>query len=298
MSMDRVLGLMRQSSSSTEGRIFKGSQDGTSVGYKIRSCFCLVAIRDPREKIEDKNRITVLQLNRKNKESSKVWREQIKPLAAHIGTEAYASRFRARIITSIPLLRHNAAMLADALGERFESQRLGDQLGPMLAGAFLLKSDLKLDPDSARKAVGLIAGQMDAFREFAGETEEDMLLSALSGRLVRVASDRNTVERSVGELVAIAAGIKADVSVGLQDAKGVLSRHGIKVGSKNVWIANRHSMLEELMSKTPYSVGWSGVLKRHKDAVASHKPMWFAGAVSRAVMLPLGALMAEDGEEE
>ena len=170
----------------------------------------------------------------------------------------------------------------------------------MLAGAFLLKSDMRIEMDSARKLVDIIAGQMDldGFREFAGETEEDMLLSALSGRLVRVASDRNTVERSVGELISIAAGIKADMSVGMQDAQGTLLRHGIKVGSKNVWIANRHSMLEELMSKTPYSVGWAGVLKRHKDAVASHKSMRFAGAVSRAVMLPLEALVSTEEESD
>lgn len=292
-NINKILGLMRQASSEDEGRIFKGGQDGTAASYTIRSMFLLSAIRNPITQTADENRVTIVSLAKQSPEALYRFRTVVEPLAREIFTPAWCAKLRARVIMNLPTLRENIEIFRIGAGIHFGSQRMGDQVAPMLAGAYLLHYTDVITPE--RAAEWIRAHDWTEQIAVQEESDEDKVITALFESRIRAALDRFSEELSVGELVEVVIRHgSTSTNINAQDASAVLARHGILVQSGSVIVSNTHRAIKSLLRDTSWSVGWSRILKRINGATACPDKKSFAGAKSRAVSIPYASIIGNN----
>ena len=286
-NIENVLGLMRQASSETGGAIIKGSATGHAVSFNIRSCFVFASIGVNITQHADASRVTVLSLNNNtNPEQRRKFRQKISPTATNLLTKEYCERLRCRAIKYIDIIRKNAETFAESVADYLGNQRIGDQIGALLAGAYILGSTRIITPEEA-----------DSFLEEKGleikvdepvERDEKKLIRFLTERQTQVRQGRETFDRNISELIAIASG-KLDATEGItaSTAKDVLLRHGFNVSGTNVAISNSHSAIKRMLATTPWANGWGRIIKRIDGAESSFGNVRFKHLTSRAVLIPL-----------
>lgn len=293
-NMERVLGLMRQASAEVGGNILKGGADGMAQSYSIRSMFCLIAIRVPLQQTADENRVTVLSLKRNTATDKLRFTEQIEPLVAALEDGDWAGRLRARVFANLDVLRHNARVFARAVGVHFGNQRIGDQYGPLLAGAWLLGSTGRVTTERAAEKVAALDGLLGDVRDVQAENDEDKLIAAIMAQQIDVSSEKKVYRRSIGELVELCNGQRTD-DVWPAQAIDALERVGIKPDGVRVLVANKHDGLRKILEKTPWSVGWGHILRRIDGAQQGNSGRRFAGVYSRYVSIDALVFLPGEG---
>jgi hypothetical protein len=85
-----------------------------------------------------------------------------------------------------------------------------------------------------------------------------------------------------------------------KDAVHALGGCGLRVcrDTLTLQVANMHAGLKVLYAGTRWADGvWVQALRRLRGADRSSGPMWFAGAASRATLVPLDAVPTEPGKQ-
>lgn len=286
--MQSVLELARQSSSDTGAEIVKGTANGDGMSFNVRSMFMLGSINVGLRQAADESRFSVVSLARPSREKSETARfaEFEKHVEATL-TSTFCQSIRSRTYHAIPVIRKNAKVMAQAVAEELGSQRMGDQIGTLLAGAYSLQSTDLLTMDAAK----LYIKGMDFNDATEAEEISDELncVNAILQRQVRI--DYSTLgggaNKSLGELIDH---IHAAPSR-TKDEYECLSRHGIRVEGEFIWIANTHSELSKTLRDTPWGSGHRRMLLRINGAQAGDKAAKFAGSLSRYVSIPINEIV-------
>jgi putative DNA primase/helicase len=295
--MQGVLDLGRQSSREGSAPIVKGTQSQTGAkSYTLRSCFMFSSINISMNKLADESRITVLGLKTTSR-NDKVAMADYAALRLRISqtlTPEFRAGLLARIVSLMPTIKANALTFSRAAAELLGSNRVGDQIGTLLAGYYALTSSRELTLDEASKIVSDLA--LDDANSADAERDEQRLLNFLFQQIVTVKVGGSPFDRTIGELV-WAAGMGVDNDVTPKIAGEVLLQYGIKYGRlegtmiDGVWIANKHAQLAEFLKDTPWSANWNRALKRLDGAMPSTAPVWFGpnypGRPPRAVFVPV-----------
>jgi putative DNA primase/helicase len=290
--IDEVLSLMRASSSDGDGQVLKGSQSGSGVAYALRSAFLLIAIRVPMKQTADESRITVLRLRKPGpadqKAAARHFKSTVQPLALQLSHPDWGARFRARVFLHLAELRANATVFGAAAALHLGSARLGDQLGPLLAGAYLLHRDGLV---SAAAAAAWVARQpwRDQI-QVVDSGDDDKLLATLLESRVRVVAERYTYDASVAELIGYASKRVYNKAIDHETARAELGRRGLAVRGGYLCVSNTHIGVGELLRGSAYEVGWDGVL-RGKEGHVIRPPERYAGALSRGIGIPLDTVL-------
>ena len=285
-----ILGLMRAASAEDGGFIAKGSASGGVKNYRIRSCFAFASIAISLKQQSDRTRVTVLSIVRNHDEENRTakW-EALQALHAATVTDEFCEGLQARTLSMVPTILDNAKIFAAAAAVVLQDQRAGDQLGPLLAGAFSLSSNAKVNYDTALEWIK----QRDWSEERALEESRDerRLLAFLMDYLTRVDGTAVSVERSIGELVQIATGAQMDAQIAQDSAHLRLKRLGMKVDKNYLYVSNNSAQITKILQNTPWSVNHNRILERIEGSVRTTSER-FAGHVSasRAVAIPLQAL--------
>lgn len=292
LRVQNVLALARQASSETGAVIVKGSAFGQPRTYRIRSCFAFSSIGVGVEKHADATRVSVLEIERHP--GSDAEREahfkRIQALAAETITEGFTRRFLARSVAMAGVIRANTAPLAAAAAAVIGSQRLGDQVGALLAGAYSLYQDGPIAPADAREWVGQL--DWSEARETQEATDELLCLNRILEHTVRVQTRSGPADRSVADLIRTTAVMGGGDP---PDAEGILGRMGIRVdrqGNDQDWltISNTHTGVAEILRGTPWAKGWPRVLRRVAGARQTDGSVRFGATRGRGVEIPLEAI--------
>lgn len=283
-----IMALARQASSENGGAIIKGSANGKATTYRIRSMFGFSSIGVGVQQYADKTRVTVLGMHAdpsKTEEQKKAHFDALQARAAGLLTQEYCSRLRARAVNMIGAIRENAKTFATAGASVIGTQRLGDQIGTMLAGAYALHNSGLITPDEAREWI--------AKQDWSEETalnevkDEQSCLSHVLEYVVRVAGDMATNERSIGELVrAAATGVRTG-DVAPHAAEEHLLRIGIKIAEGGFVVANTHTAIAKILTGTLWAKQWGRILKRLPGAQAREPSRFGSGGAHRGVWLPV-----------
>lgn len=279
--LQRILALVRQSSSETGGKIAKGTSSGAAMSFQIRSCFAFSSINASLVQQSDRSRVTVVELK-----ADKRKHDLDELLAAEAATlsEEFIGRFYARCIRMARVIRINAGVFAKAVAAVMGEQRAGDQIGSLLAGAWSLMSDDEITFEQATEWVGKQdwADQKD---EVQGMSDERALLEYLLQQVQRVQTEHGTRDYTVGELVDLATGSDYTAS-GM--AERSLNRIGIKTNNNGIIVSNTADGVKRLLKATPWSVNWGKVLRR-LDGAETRGATYFGyvGSESRAVWVPI-----------
>lgn len=284
-----IMSLARQASSENGGAIVKGSANGKAITYRIRSMFCFSSIGTGIKQYADKTRVTVLSMTIDQGKSQEQRMKEFAALeakAANLLTEEFASRLRARAVGMIGIIRENAKTFSAAGAAVIGTQRLGDQIGTMLAGAFALHNNGLVSPQDARAWIEKQDwSDQTALQEVK---DEQSCLSRLLECVVRVSGKYATVERSIGELIVIASSIlEKDDSIYADVAANQLLRTGIKIENDGFTVANSHTGLEEILKGTLWANEWGRILKRLDGAKSRETTRFGASGSMRGVWLPL-----------
>jgi putative DNA primase/helicase len=188
----------------------------------------------------------------------------------------------------IPIIRESIKVFTRAAADTFDSQRLGDQYGALLGGAWSLMSDDVATRDDAYRLIE--QNQWESYAQSTEMPDEKRCIQVIMEHQLRVEADK-IVTRTIGELVEVALMHTADPVVTPSLAEAVIGRHGIKADAGCVLVSNTATAIATILSGTAWSSCWATVLARLPGATRPGVTR-FRGlpGASRAVSIPLDAL--------
>jgi putative DNA primase/helicase len=278
--MEGVMELARQASSESGAGIVKGTQNGGSITYMIRSMFCFSSIGVAAVRKADTSRITVLSLRKSDnhaqfEEVKRIWRET----TADAG---FCARIRARAVRNARITRHNADVFSQCAVTHTGDKRSADQIGTLLAGAYSLTSTKEITPDAASE--WLAKQDWTGFKVDEIDADENQCYAHLLSAIIRVERNGSAENISIDESI-----MRCRLEATSEPERMALLRIGIKVDHESVYIANSHQGLERVFRETPWAgAKWKGQLLRISGATAPHHPVRYGANVrQRAVILPI-----------
>lgn len=285
--MRAVLEIMRASSASDSGKIIKGSGTGNAAQFELRSCFAFASIGANLTQRSDISRITVLEIKKDLRSDAKERWDETRKLHAETITEDYVAAFQSRSVRMLPTILKNAATFSNAAAVELDSQRTGDQLGALLAGAYSLTSDNIISLEDAQKWIK----EKDWSEERLHESTRDevKIINKIMDSEARVETLYGPVTRTIGELVIMARGdvISASEAMLLSEdlAKITLRRLGIRVEKHMVVISDDSTHISKILANTPYSRNYNTILCRIDGAVKMEPTTFASGIKARAVKI-------------
>lgn len=285
LRMQNVMALMRQSSSENGSVIVKGTTSGAVKIYCIRSCFAFSSIGVGIRQHADSTRVSVLSLSKNEDPKAAERFASIKKETGALLTKEYIGAMHARMISLIPIIRANAEIFAEAVASAVGSQRMGDQTGILLAGAYALHSDKIIDDD---EAWGWVGKQDWAEQNAIQESPDEILcLQHLLQYVMKIpAYDGRPEERNVSELIELA---ESGLDPHGNSYRQALLRQGIRVDADTIVIASNHSGIKHVMAKTPWH-DWGRVLRRIPGAAPTPNPVRFGKIIARGTVIPKTAI--------
>jgi putative DNA primase/helicase len=293
--IQNILNLVRGSSAEDGGVMAKGSAGGTAQTFQIRSCFAFASIAVGVFHQSDRSRVTVLGLKAdEDKARGATNWKKLQEVQLEVVTDEFCERLRARTIKLIPTIVENARTFASAVAAELGEQRAGDQLGTLLAGAYSLVSDKVITYADACEWVA----SKDWSEEKQNENyrDENRLLQLLMETTVTLDAAGSKWDRTIGELVEIAAGkkqssIQAPELIEAHHAADRLVRFGIKVDPQYVYFSNTSDQIRHRLRETTWGKNHGKILGRIKSAVHT-EPIRFGAAVkARAVRIDLAEIL-------
>jgi len=279
---------MRASSASDSGNIIKGSGNGNAALFDLRSCFAFASIGANLTQRSDISRITVLEIKKDLRADAKSRWDETRKLHAETITEDYVAAFQSRAVKMLPTILKNAATFSNAAAVELDSQRTGDQLGALLAGAYSLTSDAVISLEDAHKWIK----EKDWSEERMHESTRDevKIINKIMDSEAQVETiGYGKITRTIGELVIIARGDVMDQAEAMimseELAKITLRRLGIRIEKQMVVISDDSTHISKILANTPYSKNYNTILCRIDGAVKMEPTTFASGIKSRAVKI-------------
>lgn len=287
-----VLELARQASTETGAGIVKGTAQGGSITYLIRSCFLFASIGVAAVKKADVSRITVLPLTKNTGPEGQEQFEAIKALWREtIGEDGYCERIRSRSLRHAMIIRHNAEIFSGVAVEFTGDKRSADQIGTLLAGAFSLTSTKEITKEAARS--WMAKQDWSGFKSEEVDNDENQCLSHLFAASIRFELFGHNTVRSVSEIVEEVLSFPGYIPLE-SDAKRkhelehTLIRHGMRMDDGGLYVANRHQALEGIFADTPWAgAKWRLQLERVPGASRADTMSFGKHVRQRAVWIPI-----------
>ena len=292
--IQNILSLARQASSEDAAPIVKGTPSGIAKTYRIRSCFAFSSININVHEHADATRVTILGLEKRYSE------ERFKNLKAQLSevvTEDYVRRFIARSIRMVPIIRQNAEIFATASARVIGSQRMGDQVGVLLGGAYSLYNDTPITPEAA--AAWVARQDWSEQHNTGGGSDEGACLNRILEHVLPVRETGAVKDRSIYELLEIAVGYSDD-TLNKETAEDTLRRVGIRTvpGRKEYIVADQHGYIEKILKDTPWARTWSRIIRRIPGAKPTENVVRFAGVQARGTVLELDGEWVDTEQQE
>lgn len=297
MRIQHVLSLIRQSSTESHARVYKGTMGGHSMEFLIRSMFCLASIQVGIKHQADVERVTVLSLRPKKDlggNGMDDWAVLQNRLHEIIGRDPeIGGRLIRRSMSMVRTIRENINIFSVEAGKIFGSAREGDQYGTLLAGNWSLFHSDVATPGDARSLI--TSYTWEEHRDTAETDESEQALAALMGARLRAPKG---LEFSVYEIAAATAGHPAEgTHIDKADAEPLLKRYGMLVKDNFLLLSNSSQELRSIMAHTNFAADWRGVLLRLPGADRNeNRVAKFQGVSSKCIRIPLEPLLRKSEE--
>ena len=291
------LELVRSMSDGDGPSIYKGvSGGGGFVEYKLNSMAFMASIGFGAEQSADVSRITQIAV-KANTSGGDGWKTLHNDLLSLL-TPDFVAAFQARTIALAPVILQNSVIFKEAVIDVLKDQRVGDQLGPILAGAWSLGRSSVVTLEQAREWVA--KHEWATEKETAGRSDELLLLDTILEQFVRFEVNGGWHNKTVAQLasaVAYPVGGKSPITeeynLTLQQ-RGMVVRDGFfNIGCESEW-------LKEVMEGKGWAVsGIRGMLGRIAGAENVGQSTMASKRVRSVVRIPLAAcgIVPEEGAQ-
>lgn len=291
-AQDRIqetLELARSASADDTGKIIKGTAAHSAKEFSIRSCFAFASIAIGVDKGSDRRRITTLSLVVPRDPDFKDSRWlSLQKVHSKTVDDTFVNSLQARTIKLLPIILENTVTFTKAVATILGDQAMGDQLGPMLAGAYSLRSDDLISLDEAIKHVE----SQDWTQETEAEAMKDEmeLFQVLMQWMVRV---DGYGERTIGELVATCIENKPTIGISelitppaIADAR--LRRSGVRIHDGAICFSSNNAEIKARLANTRWSKNYTTILMRLPGA--SQSKQRFTSKSENCVKVPVAIL--------
>lgn len=273
-----VLSFARSSSDKFGASIAKGTKEGGARTSDPKTCFAMSSVGVQLNQRADKSRFTVLGLTsfdgKKTTEDFAKFANEWDDLI----TSEFVAKLHYRTIGLLPKILKNANVFASAATEMIGNRRLGDQLGSMLAGAYSLTSEKLITHQDAIK--WLQGKDWTEEKSLEQQKDEYQLFTLIIGTMLRVELDMTQVERTIGELIAMA-------HTGSTTCGDRLRRSGIIVNDSRILISNTSKAIKNIIYNTPWSNNHNKILERIEGSIRENPREFYPGHSARSVSLPI-----------
>lgn len=287
-NMRRILSLVRQSSSGGDDfAVLKGTADGRGTRYSLNTMFCLASISPAIEQAADTSRVALIELKKRsnNGDRKREFRE-LEARTKSLITPDYGNKITMRAVKMFPTLMETIKVFSDLVAGVFGGdQRMGDQYGTLLAGAWCLRDDTIPSDDMAMAEIAKFDWR-EAL-EINEDTDAEQCLRRLMQYKVqiRVNNEIRDIgggtgryfsrlhEMTVGEMIAQMFGRVNYWEEGIDTTTvdKTLRNMGLMVTEvkrnsedlipeRRLLVQNKHERLKEVFAHTPYAVNWNKVL--------------------------------------
>lgn len=293
--MQRILVMIRQSSSDTGAQTYRGTVGGEAQAFQVRSMALLSSIGVALERQQDLERVTVLALRPKREgEATDVrnWPAIRAGLNRIARDKTLSARLFRRSIDMAPVIMEAINVFTEAAATFFGTAREGDQIGALLAGAWCLVNDRQPTPDEALAEIKRY--DWGDYQEGKAEEQDDLIATLMGRPIIR----QGGVRTSVGKLVARAAGHaveELEILPAIADSE--LHNFGMKVRDNYLWFHPRNAELLKLMQATKFSSGLRGRLKRIEGA-NTKDAIRIGEATTSGILIPLSAALSHRDSDD
>lgn len=283
--MQGIFKLVRAASTRGSAPITKGSPGGVPSYWYINSMFLFASISYCVTSPEDARRITPLGITKDGN------LDRYTKLVAAISdtlTDGWVSGLMARSIEMIPIIRHNSRVFGRAVSAHLSDQGAGDQIGPLLAGAWSLYSDDEISAADAAKWIKKqdANGAWTEHRVQIEDTDETQCLARILQHVLRVQAKFGAVDRSIAELLNVASDRTQDSVISSRDAEEVLGRHGLRGDPDGMVVSVSHSGIATILKDTAWARNWARTLRRLPGASATEWGVRFGSVKNRGIEIP------------
>lgn len=286
--MQRILVMIRQSSSDTGAQTYRGTVGGEAHAFQVRSMALLSSIGVALERQQDLERVTVLALRPKREgEATDVqnWPAIRAGLNSIAKDKTLSARLFRRSIDMAPVIMESIDVFTEAAATFFGTAREGDQIGALLAGAWCLVNDRLPTPEEALAEIRRY--DWGDYQEGKAEEQDDLVATLMGRPVIRHGGART----SVGKLVARAAGYTVDeLEILPSGADSELHNFGMKVKDNYLWFHPKNAELLKLMRETKYSSDLRGRLKRIEGA-STKDGIRIGEAATSGILIPVSTAL-------
>lgn len=297
--MQRIITMIRQSSSDTGAQTYRGTVSGEAQSFQVRSMALLSSIGVALERQQDLERVSVLALRPKREGEAtdvKNWPAIRAGLNKIAKDKTLSARLFRRSIDMAPVIMESIDVFTEAAATFFGTAREGDQIGALLAGAWCLVHDRLPTPDEALAEIKRY--DWGDYQEGKAEEQDDLIATLMGRPITRQGGTRT----SVGKLIARAAGYDVDeLPIEPAVADSELHNFGMKVLGDRLLVHPRNPELLKLMRETKFASDLRGRLKRIEGAdTAGGGGIRIGEANTNGLRIPLLALLSHraGGEDE
>lgn len=284
-NLQAKLMLARQSSSETNATVLKGTVGGKASKFVMRSMFMFISTTMP--EIDKADRARILQIGlipsklRKNSNESF---GRLKDLLFSTINDDFCSRFRARAVSMIPVIRETVNILSSHIAVTVGDQRTADQYASLLAGFWCIYNDV---PPTDVECEILISNY-DIVSIDTLDNEEDKCLDTIMSMIPK----EWNVKETIGERVQRVIVNNCDFTE-VQE----LNRYGISLSRdrETIFFSGRNINLKSLLSGTSFYDTYRDELSR-LDGAIDGTPHKILGKTTRCVSIPVNALSFEIDE--
>ena len=266
------------------GKLGRGGSDHHAVEFTMRSAFLFGSILLPPLLGQDRSRIAVLEMGELEQGSGRqdVSREKWAPIGAQL---------RRRMVDGWGRWTPTLDWFRDQLATAGHARRGQDQLGTLLAAAYILLNDGL--PEAATAGEWIVALEASGLSEIEDDARDQ---DRCAQYLLTYSIDphRNGSRKSIAEWIRIAAGWV--VGNDPHEANKMLMGYGLKVRGEVLLVANYHHELATLYQPSHWagrsgSMGvWVQALRRLPGADRAGAT-YFGGPTSKATSVPLASIL-------
>jgi putative DNA primase/helicase len=297
--------MMRDASDDNETPTLRGSSSGEATAYSTNSMFYLVGVQLCTNEQAVLNRTAVLSLKSRPDRTDQQRRDNIENWAKIqdiidkniLSINNLSTRLLARTIGMIDIIIANIKTFRKAANKHFGNARHADQYGTLLAGAYSLTSDCKIQEDVALKYI-----EHYDWEVYTEDSDEDESILALKSILqVRLRVETDGAPRTYTVIEAIETVKKQELNH--VDVGKELRRFGIIVSKDGfIHVSNTSSEIKTALAGLPWGTNWGKYLKRiigpNGEKSISANSMSYGGVSAKGSSIPMSILFDESEEVE
>lgn len=307
-TIEMILRSFREGSSKSEAKTFHGTADGKGRNWSVQSIALFASIGAAFRHTADMSRFTNIVISSKlrtDTDTEKKYFMELEDLARVI-TIPWARSYHSRTYSLFAELQKCIIVMTEAATSLFGSRRQGDQLGTLLAGAWIANHDKSITAAEAKIYLEEI-GIGELFEESGGKSDEELVLDEILSSRIEISTELGSSRLTLGAAVGFWANSESalylnDVlqtkNITRDQMKRELEQYGVKPvekGSKKILqVAAAHPAIKKMLRATPWELNYESFLGRLSCCLGDKRgPSSFAGIQKRFRELDIDRLFVD-----